>query len=81
MLEPRESISNMADKFQEFAGRLGKAPRGVGAGAKLLAAAAVAAYGIKESIFTGDFILYSPEMCGFEVGFLTFSLHVASEFS
>ncbi|KXJ12675.1 prohibitin-2 [Exaiptasia diaphana] len=44
----------MADKFQEFAGRLGKAPRGVGTGAKLLAAAALAAYGIKESIFTVD---------------------------
>jgi prohibitin 2 len=43
----------MADKFQEFAGRLGKAPKGVGTGVKLLAAAALAAYGIKESIFTG----------------------------
>ena len=43
----------MADKFQEFAGRMGKAPKGVGLGIKLLAGAAVAAYGIKESIYTG----------------------------
>lgn len=53
ILAARESFSNMADKFQEFAGRLGKAPRGVGTGFKFLAAAALAAYGIKESIFTG----------------------------
>lgn len=48
----------MADKFSEFAGRLGKAPKGVGTGVKLLVAAAAAAYGIKESIYTG--IVLSP---------------------
>ena len=48
----------MADKFTEFAGRMGNAPKGVGTGLKLLVAAAAAAYGIKESIYTG-IILYS----------------------
>ena len=48
----------MADKFTEFAGRMGKAPKGVGTGLKLLVAAAAAAYGIKESIYTG--IILSP---------------------
>ena len=43
----------MADKFTEFAGRMGKAPKGVGTGLKLLVAAAAAAYGIKESVYTG----------------------------
>ena len=43
----------MADKFTEFAGRMGKAPKGVGTGLKLLAAAAAVAYGVKESIYTG----------------------------
>lgn len=43
----------MAEKFSEFAGRMGKAPKGVGTGLKLLVAAAAAAYGIKESIYTG----------------------------
>ena len=43
----------MADKFTEFAGRMGKAPKGVGTGLKLLVAAGAAAYGIKESIYTG----------------------------
>ncbi|KAL9970459.1 hypothetical protein ACROYT_G022835 [Oculina patagonica] len=44
----------MADKFTEFAGRMGKAPKGVGTGLKLLVAAAAAAYGIKESVYTVD---------------------------
>ena len=44
----------MADKFTEFAGRMGKAPKGVGTGLKLLAAAAAVAYGVKESIYTGN---------------------------
>lgn len=44
----------MADKFTEFAGRMGNAPKGVGTGLKLLVAAAAAAYGIKESIYTVD---------------------------
>lgn len=45
--------SKMADKFTEFAGRMGKAPKGVGTGLKLLAAAAAVAYGVKESVYTG----------------------------
>ena len=44
----------MADKFTEFAGRMGKAPKGVGTGLKLLAAAAAVAYGVRESIYTGN---------------------------
>lgn len=44
----------MADKFTEFAGRMGKAPKGVGTGLKLLAAAAAVAYGVKESVYTVD---------------------------
>ncbi|XP_067048963.1 prohibitin-2-like [Acropora muricata] len=44
----------MADKFTEFAGRMGKAPKGVGTGLKLLAAAAAVAYGVRESIYTVD---------------------------
>ena len=46
----------MADKFTEFAGRMGKAPKGVGTGLKLLAAAAAVAYGVKESIYTGTLV-------------------------
>lgn len=49
----------MADKLSEFAGRMGKAPKGVGTGLKLLVAAAAAAYGIKESIYTGIVLLYA----------------------
>ncbi|EDO42348.1 predicted protein [Nematostella vectensis] len=44
----------MAEQFKEFAGRMGKAPRGLGTGFKLLAAAALAGYGIKESVYTVD---------------------------
>lgn len=61
-----KSFSNMADKFQEFAGRFGKAPRGVGTGAKLLAAGALAVYGIKESIFTGKLEKKLSKMRDFE---------------
>ena len=50
----------MADKFTEFAGRMGKAPKGVGTGLKLLVAAAAAAYGIRESVYTG--IIPSSEL-------------------
>ena len=56
----------MADKFQEFAGRFGKAPRGVGTGAKLLGVAVLAAYGIKESIFTGKVIIWFLNLWNFE---------------
>lgn len=44
----------MADKFNDLAGRLGKAPKGLGLGAKLLAAAAAGAYGLQQSMYTVD---------------------------
>jgi len=42
----------MADKLNDLAGRMGKAPKGLGAGVKLLAAAVAGAYGIQQSMFT-----------------------------
>jgi prohibitin 2 len=46
----------MADKLNEFAGKFGKggAPKGLGVGIKLLAVAAAGAYGLKESMYTGN---------------------------
>jgi len=46
----------MADKLNEFAKNLGKggAPKGLGAGVKLLAAGAAALYGLQQSIYTVD---------------------------
>ena len=46
----------MADKLNEFAKNLGKggAPKGLGAGVKLLAAGAAALYGLQQSIYTGN---------------------------
>lgn len=43
----------MADKLNDLAGRLGKGPRGLGTGLKVLAAAGAAAYGISQSMYTG----------------------------
>ncbi len=48
----------MADKFQDFAGRLrnaggGGAPRGLGMGVKLLVGALAGAYGLQQSMYTG----------------------------
>jgi len=42
----------MADKLNDLAGRMGKAPKGLGAGAKLLAAAAAGVYGLQQSMYT-----------------------------
>ncbi|XP_071520127.1 prohibitin-2 [Panulirus ornatus] len=42
----------MADKLNDLAGRLGKGPRGLGTGLKLLAAAGAAAYGLSQSMYT-----------------------------
>jgi len=42
----------MADKLNDLAGRMGKAPKGLGAGVKLLAAAAAGAYGLQQSMYT-----------------------------
>jgi len=46
----------MADKLNEFAKNLGKggAPKGLGAGVKLLAAGAAALYGLQQSVYTVD---------------------------
>lgn len=42
----------MADKLNDLAGRMGKGPKGLGTGLKLLAAAGAAAYGISQSMYT-----------------------------
>ena len=46
----------MADKLNEFAGKFGKggAPKGLGFGMKALAVLAAGAYGLKESMYTGN---------------------------
>jgi len=44
----------MADKLNDLAGRMGKGPKGLGTGLKLLAAAGAAAYGISQSMYTVD---------------------------
>ncbi|XP_045124568.1 prohibitin-2-like [Portunus trituberculatus] len=44
----------MADKLNDLLGRLGKGPRGMGTGLKLLAAAGAAVYGISQSMYTVD---------------------------
>jgi len=44
----------MADKLNDLAGRMGKAPKGLGAGVKLLAAAVAGAYGLQQSMYTVD---------------------------
>jgi len=43
---------NMADKLNDLAGRMGKAPKGVGLGVKVLAAGAAALYGVQQSMYT-----------------------------
>jgi prohibitin 2 len=49
----------MAEKLNEFAGKFGKggAPRGLGTGIKLLAAAVAGVYGIQQSLYTGKFFI------------------------
>jgi len=42
----------MADKLNDLAGRMGKAPKGLGTGIKLLAAAVAGAYGLQQSMYT-----------------------------
>jgi len=44
----------MSDKLNDLAGKMGKAPKGLGLGVKLLAAGAAAAYGLQQSMFTVD---------------------------
>ena len=53
----------MADKLNEFAKAFGKggggAPKGLGTGVKLLAAAAASVYGLTQSVYTGKkFVLH-----------------------
>jgi len=42
----------MADKLNDLAGRMGKAPKGLGLGVKLLAAGIAGAYGLQQSMYT-----------------------------
>jgi len=42
----------MADKLNDLAGRMGKAPKGLGLGAKVVAAGAAAIYGLQQSMYT-----------------------------
>jgi len=42
----------MADKLNDLAGRMGKAPKGLGLGVKVLAAGAAALYGVQQSMYT-----------------------------
>jgi len=44
----------MADKLNDLAGKMGKAPKGLGLGVKLLAAGAAGIYGLQQSMFTVD---------------------------
>jgi len=44
----------MADKLNDLAGRMGKAPKGLGLGAKIVAAGVAAAYGLQQSMYTVD---------------------------
>jgi prohibitin 2 len=44
----------MADKLNDLAGRMGKAPKGLGLGVKVLAAGAAAAYGVQNAMYTVD---------------------------
>ena len=41
-------------KLNDLAGRLGKGPKGLGTGLKLLALAGAAGYGITQSMYTGE---------------------------
>lgn len=41
-------------KLNDLAGRFGKGPKGLGTGMKLLGLAGAAAYGISQSLFTGN---------------------------
>ncbi|KAF2350845.1 Band 7 domain [Trinorchestia longiramus] len=44
----------MADKIGDLLGRLGKGPKGLGTGVKLLALAGAAAFGVQQSLYTVD---------------------------
>jgi len=44
----------MADKFNDLAGRMGKAPKGLGLGGALLGAAVAGMYGLQQAMYTVD---------------------------
>jgi len=44
----------MADKLNDLAGRMGKAPKGLGLGVKVMAVGAAAMYGAQQSMYTVD---------------------------
>jgi len=44
----------MADKLNDLAGKMGKAPKGLGLGVKLLAAGGALSYGLAQSMYTVD---------------------------
>lgn len=44
----------MAQNLKDLAGRLPSGPRGMGTALKLLLGAGAVAYGIRESVFTGE---------------------------
>ena len=46
-------------KLNDLAGRLGKGPKGLGTGLKLLALAGAAGYGITQSMYTGEKHVFS----------------------
>lgn len=49
----------MAQSLKDFAGRLPAGPRGMGTALKLLLGAGAAAYGVRESVFTGECCFYT----------------------
>lgn len=48
------SASAMAQNLKDLAGRLPSGPRGMGTALKLLLGAGAVAYGVRESVFTGE---------------------------
>ena len=70
----------MADKLNEFAKQFNKgapgAPKGLGLGVKLLAAAGAAFYGLQQSVYTGKFSQIFPKNHLMKVIISIFSSHV-----
>jgi prohibitin 2 len=70
----------MAEKLNEFAGKFGKggAPRGLGTGIKLLAAAVAGVYGIQQSLYTvegGHRAIIFSRLAGVQTDIMTEGLH------
>ena len=49
-----QNLTAMADKLNDLAGRMGKAPKGLGLGAKLVAVGVGAYVGLQQSMYTVD---------------------------